>query len=90
MILKTLVDTKERKWWFVDNIIRLSHKKIEPSDKSEDIHYSTTMRTLDISKPHKGYLLVCFLQSNGDEQLYALNDITYLLNDEGKTIERIW
>ncbi len=89
MIIKTLVDSKNKKWWIVDNVTRLTFRKLNQSDISS-FKQNLTMSSFDVSKPpEKECLLVCFL-SRGDEQLYALNDITYLLNDEGKTIERIW
>ena len=89
MILKTFINDED-KWWFVDNIERLSYTTVEQSKIQERLE-SVTMSSFDMStSPEKGCIFVCFRQSNGIEQLYALNDITYLLNDSGKTIERIW
>lgn len=93
MIIKTLLPIDEvparKKWWVVDNVRRVSYYEASYNEVKE---LEFTFGTLgdNNSKDNPQILVICFLDAANNEQLYMLSGITYLLNDDGKTIERIW
>ena len=76
MILKLETKTKSGCWEFIGKIEKIEtgwHKEIPPEP---DLPF--TMRKI-----------IAFLENTTTEILYVQDEKVYLLNDEGKTIERI-
>ena len=99
MILKIIRYVgNERDWWILDDIRKISRTNVGsvPFDKDFDalgvdicildfydsLHDKSDQQFRDVMK------LICRL-SNGDEFCVLFDTVAYLLNDNGKTIEKI-
>ena len=76
------------KWYLRDNIQRLSFHKEKFGDVKDLV--------FDVITKEAGFaddleiMVVCTLDCQDNEMLFCLDDMAYILNDDGKTIERIW
>lgn len=98
MLLKIERYIEEQDWWLLDSIRKISkaqfdvpdHKDFE--DKEADVFIFDFMDHLEskgIDPFSRSVIrLICRL-TNGDEYVVLLDTTAYLLNDNGKTIERM-
>ena len=98
MILKFKVPEVKNKWMYFDHVDRISVSRDLKSKKEFDKQWKTdeppfdcdaVFIDMDMDFPVS---LVCFRKSrlsNEDEMAIWFNTEAYLLNDEGKTIERL-
>jgi len=100
MILKIERYSNEQRWWIFDSIRKISISKTLTHNGIPEIRQDTEVVIFDIKSecscgPNdscsdcvKYYLLTCRL-NDGSEFSIAFDTIAYLLNDNGKTIEKI-
>jgi len=87
MIMKIRNDFSDGGWFIKDNISEISYQRGLGKDKliaPIDRHFD--------SKPfpnNSPYAQILITFRNGTEEVWITQVTTYLLNDEGKTIERI-
>jgi hypothetical protein len=86
-------------WWLLDDIRKVSHYKYKDysfdktfADIEADIFfldYEEYLKKTNAGQTHRDVIkLVCRL-SNGDEFIVIFDTIAYILNDNGKTIEKL-
>jgi len=95
MILKIEVPEVRNKWVFYDHVKQLTiskglwtKEKFKKEWEAKEFHLHTnavyTDETLEASMS-----LACFIVGEKEEKVIWFNTEAYLLNDEGKTIERL-
>jgi hypothetical protein len=103
MLLKILRYTDKQKFWLLDDIRRISVSEAIRLDSSGDIGYLPDIIILDTllqikcecdgvnnrCSDCKDYIGVNCRMNNGDEISVVFDTIAYVLNDSGKTIEKI-
>ena len=97
MILKIQDSTNSRKWHYKDNIADISFNYSEYTATSDDklffeeeeikFDYMTAVYVV-YPKQIENIVVAVFIK-NGNEGRIAFNTQAYLLNDEGKTVEKI-
>jgi hypothetical protein len=86
-------------WWMLDDIRKISHYKHKDHPFSKDfvdvdadvflLDYEDYLENTNAAQPHRDVIkLVCRL-SNGDEFVVLFDTVGYILNDNGKTIEKL-
>ncbi|KKN13321.1 hypothetical protein LCGC14_1007540 [marine sediment metagenome] len=98
MILKIARYSNEQDWWMLDDIRKISKGQfIQPftkdfTDHDADIFILDYVDYLDIKgaaqESRNVIKLICRL-SDGSEFIVLFDTLAYLLNDNGKTIEKI-
>lgn len=100
MILKVEMYNDQQKWWMFDNIRKISisepFNKGGISDKDYDVTLFDIPSKCNCGGPGDGacnlcidYLVAICRMSDGSETMIAFDTMAYLLNDDGKTIEKI-
>lgn len=89
MILKIKGNNQENAWSIRSDIVSISYKRVLQSEVSAccDRHFDSCKSNIAGSDPSWLQMLITF--KNGKEEIWRTEVATYLLNDEGKTIERI-
>jgi len=90
MILKIKADHPDSGWWFYDNIHRVKTGEITKAQYDGSTEFYDFVTGYDRVSSDGGtfrYLGVLF--RDGNEKAFAVNTRTYLMSDDGKTIERL-
>uniref|UniRef100_A0A6H1ZS74 Uncharacterized protein n=1 Tax=viral metagenome TaxID=1070528 RepID=A0A6H1ZS74_9ZZZZ len=82
--LKTGID-KNLGWKVIDNIKQIDYKYIDEPAKEPGIIYINTYPTLS----DKRIVEMTILYKNGYMEIIYTDDMVYVLNDDGKTCDRI-
>lgn len=94
MILKIERHDGVQRWWFLDKVDRMSISEPRKYKSKEDVADESTIIDEHIfisdhnSDNKEYYLLICKL-SDGKELLVCFDTVLYVLNDEGKILERV-
>lgn len=89
MILKTRRKSEEGGWWMVDGISRV-HYFTKPYCEVKNLPFDYIEVNDYGDRDNYEVLIVCFMDNHNNERLYLLCNTTYLMNDDGKTIEQIF
>ena len=99
MILKIERYSNRQQWWMYDNIRKISVTNPLNKKELEDVIYDTVIFDIDSDCTCRGpeeacdmcvsYLVATCRLNDGSEVGIAFDTIAYLLNDNGKTIEKI-
>jgi len=86
MILKAF-DENSKCWVFMDNIktAKIAYA-VNTTDIKEGVDWNYTL--VDLDKTDKA-TYIYMAMNNGEDYICVVGDKAYLLNNEGKTIERI-
>lgn len=100
MILKIERYTEQQHWWMLDNIRKVSVSKLLL--QRLDLWHNCNIQIFDMPNSDctckgsgdecsncKYYLTLICRDKEGNEFAVAFDTVAYLLNDEGKTIEKI-
>lgn len=89
---------EKQDWWLLDNIRKISKSKFNQSfDKEFDalesdifiMDYGSYLEKINVTKVSREVVrLICRLV-DGDEYVIIFDTAAYILNDNGKTIEKI-
>lgn len=99
MILKIERYKKREDWWLLDDIRKISKAQFKQSFKQDFddkvdadvfiLDYEDYLKEVGGGQDSRDVVrLICRL-SNGDEYVILFDTIAYILNDSGKTIEKL-
>jgi len=92
MMLKIERYNKDQMWWMYDNIRKVSvsnfYGRSVGTDPNEG-EYDLILFDIDNKKEDVPYRIIRCALKDGSEMSIAFDTIAYLLNDNGKTIEKI-
>ncbi len=86
-------------WWMLDDIRKISHYRYKNhpfnqnfADIDADIFlldYEEYLKKTEAAQQHRDVIKLVYRVSNGNEFIVLFDTIAYLLNDNGKTIEKL-
>jgi hypothetical protein len=101
MILKVQRYDEDQEWWILDNIRKISiskefyHSGVPTVPDGMDMYIFDVRPSCDCDNTNDHcsdcvgyYILICRMEDDS-EYAMAFDTLAYLLNDEGKTIEKI-
>lgn len=88
MILKIRDPVEQGKWWYYDDIAKISTERVQVSEDRSGLEMHLVLLPKEIAA--KDFITICIIRfRNGTEELFKLWGEIYLLNNEGKTIEKL-
>ena len=86
-------------WWMLDDIRKISHYKYKDHPFDQDfstldanitlLDYEEYLKKTNAGQPHRDVIRLVCRSSNGNEFIVLFDTIGYILNDNGKTIEKL-